>query len=370
MGIKNRIESKTKKLRNNFDIITQPIGLMEPTHSYVLDGVEYHVKFVVEPSTGELQAIDSDDISHGAADQWKTGVPDGQDSGISDGQDGENFRPPLPESVRPGKKPKLTDSELSEKDLARRNRRRAINRECARHARERRNHERDQLKNRIKELTSEKDDLKNKFDALVRKNKQLSLKLENAKSTPQNQPTQKPKLKEQETQTYQPGEYSNSNLSRNIMNGSYKRRAVLLQAVEPPVANKKAKMQFIYPVQSNSTSEKNDSNVTKKKYVIMNKEQITSEVNNNKNHFNDLQQAVTNQTISNRTASNDSIINSSTKSSQTSVDLSKSPMCKNEIAAMIAMMMRPMQQQIQMLTNKISYLENQTEPILDIKIEP
>merc|ERR1712227_919176 len=117
-------------------------------------------------------------------------------------------------------------------------------------------------------------------------------------------------------------------------------------------------------------SEKNDSNVTNKKYVMMNKEQITSEVNINKNHFNDLQQAVTYQTISNQTASNDSIINSSKKSSQTSVDLSKSPMCKNEIATMIAMMMRPMQQQIQMLTNKISYLENQTEPILDIKIEP
>jgi len=350
------------------------MGLMEPTHSYVLDGVEYHVKFVVEPSTGELQAIDSDDIGHGASDQWKTGVPDGQESGIPDGQDGENgFRPPLPESVRPGKKPKMKDSELSEKDLARRNRRRAINRECARHARERRNHERDQLKNRIKELTSKNDDLQNKFEALLIKNKQLSLKLENAKSTTQNPPTQKPKLKEQETQTYQPGEYSNSNLSRNIMNGSYKRRAVLLQAVEPSVANKKAKMQFIYPVQSNSTSEchQNDSNVTKKKYIIMNKEQITNEVNNNninKNQiFNDPKQAVTQQTTSNQTASNDSIIDSSTTSSQKSVDpTSKSSMCKNEIAAMIAMMMRPMQQQIQMLTNKISYLENAT----DIKIEP
>merc|ERR1712178_486551 len=224
-------------------------------------------------------------------DQWKTGVPDGQDSGISDGQDGENFRPPLPESVRPGKKPKMKDSELSEKDLARRNRRRAINRECARHARERRNHERDQLKNRIKELTSENDTWKNKFDALLKKNKQLSLKLENP-------PTQKPKSKEQETQTYQPGEYSNSNLSRNIMNGSYKRRAVLLQAVEPSVANKKAKMQFIYPVQSNASNEchQNDSNVTKKKYIIMNKEQITNEVNNNninKNQiFNDPKQAL------------------------------------------------------------------------------
>merc|ERR1711912_9104 len=368
MGIKNRIESKTKKLLNNFNIITRSMGLMETTHSYVLDGVECHVKFVVEPSTGELQAIDSDDISHGASDQWKTGVPDGQESGISDGQDGENFRPPLPESVRPGKKPKMKDSELSGKDLARRNRRRAINRECARHARERRNHERDQLKNRIKELTSDNDTLNNKVEALLKKNKQLSLKLENAKST-----TQKPKLKEQETQTYQPGEYSNSNLSRNIMNGSYKRRAVLLQAVEPSVANKKAKMQFIYPVQSNATSEchQNDSNVIKTKYVIMNKEQITNEVNNNninKNQiFNDPKQALTQQTISNQTASNDSIIDSSTISSQKSVDpTSKSSMSKNEIAAMIAMMMRPMQQQIQMLTNKISYLENAT----DIKIEP
>merc|ERR1711912_134082 len=361
MGESNR---RRTKLRNNFAIIIQKMGLMEPTHSYVLDGVEYHVKFVVEPSTGELQAIDSDDIGHGASDQWKTGVPDGQDSGISDGQDGENFRPPLPESVRTEKKPKMKDSELSEKDLARRNRRRAINRECARHARERRNHERDQLKNRIKELTSENDTWKNKFDALLKKNKQLSLKLENP-------PTQKPKSKEQETQTYQPGEYSNSNLSRNIMNGSYKRRAVLLQAVEPSVANKKAKMQFIYPVQSNASNEKNDSNVIKKKYVIMNKEQIPTEVHNNnvnKNQiFNDPKQALTQQTISNQTASNDSIIDSSTTSSQKSEDpTSKSPMCKNEIAAMIAMMVRPMQQQIQMLTNKISYLENAT----DIKIEP
>merc|ERR1712054_53605 len=91
--------------------------------------------------------------------------------------------------------------------------------------------------------------------------KQLSLKLENPL-------TQKPKSKEQETQTYQPGEYSNSNLSRNIMNGSYKRRAVLLQAVEPSVANKKAKMQFIYPVQSNASNEKNDSNVIKNKYLL------------------------------------------------------------------------------------------------------
>ena len=331
--------------------------LTEPTHSYVHDGVEYHVKFVVEPSTGQLEAIDSDGISHGSSGLWQTGVPDGQDSGIPDGQECEDYQPPLPESVRPGKEPKIKDSELSEKDLARRNRRRQINRECARHARERRNHERDQLKNRIKELTQENDVWKNKFEALLRKNKQLSLKLE-AKSTTEKTSTQKTQSKEQASQTYQPGEYSNSNLSRNIINGSYKRRAVLLQAVEPQISNKKAKMQFIYPVQSNSTDDKTDPNV-QKKFLIINKNQINGEINNNHKIHQLISQA---NSSSDQFASSDSMMNEPCSTNGEKSEIRS----KNEIAAMIATMIQPMQQQIKMLTNKVAVLEN----LNDIKIEP
>merc|ERR1719410_540051 len=329
------------------------MGLIEPTHSYVHDGVEYHVKFVVEPSTGQLEAIDSDEMSHGSSGLWQTGVPDGQESGIPDGQESKDYQPPLPESVRPGKEPKIKDSELSEKDLARRNRRRHINRECARHARERRNHERDQLKNRIKELTKEN-------EALLRKNKQLSLKLE-AKST--TEPTQKTKSKEQASQTYQPGEYSNSNLSRNIINGSYKRRAVLLQAVEPQVSNKKAKMQFIYPVQPNSTIDKNDPNLQKKKILIVSSNQINKELNNNQQTNPPISNPVP---TSNQFARSGSMINeacNTTSSCEKSDDRFTS---KNEIAEMIATMIQPMQQQIKMLTNKVAVLENAS----NIKIEP
>jgi len=328
----------------------------------VHDGVEYHVKFVVEPSTGQLEAIDSDEMSHGSSGLWQTGVPDGQESGIPDGEECKDYQPPLPESVRPGKEPKIKDSELSEKDLARRNRRRHINRECARHARERRNHERDQLKNRIKELTTENDILKNKFEALLRKNKQLFLKLE-AKSTTEKTPTQKIKLKEQSTQTYQPGEYSNSNLSRNIINGSYKRRAVLLQAVEPQVSNKKAKMQFIYPVQPNSTIEKNDSNLPKKKILIVSSNQINKELNNNQQTIPPISNPVP---TSNQFATSGSMINeacNTTSSSEKSDDRFTS---KNEIAGMIATMIQPMQHQIKMLTDKVAVLENAG----NIKIEP
>merc|ERR1719394_571736 len=190
--------------------------------------------------------------------------------------------------------------------------------------------------NRIKELTQENDNLKNKFEALLRKNRQLSLKLE-AKSTTEKTPTQKTQSKEQASQTYQPGEYSNSNLSRNIINGSYKRRAVLLQAVEPQVSNKKAKMQFIYPVQPNSTVEnhKNDPNLSKKKILIVSSNQINKELNN-------IQQ--TNPPISNPVPTYNQfpmsgpMINAAcntTSSSEKSDDRFTS---KNEIAEMIAKM--------------------------------
>merc|ERR1712176_709583 len=193
---------------------------------------------------------------------------------------------------------------------------------------------------------------------MLRKNKQLSLKLE-AKSTTEKTPTQKPKSKEQASQTYQPGEYSNSNLSRNIINGSYKRRAVLLQAVEPQVSNKKAKMQFIYPVQPNSTIEKNDSNLPKKKILIVSSNQINQELNNNQQ---------TNPPISNPVPTYNQLASSGAACNTTSTsekfdDKFKS---KNEIAEMIAKMIQPMQQQIKMLTDKVAVLEN----VGDIKIEP
>jgi len=335
--------------------------LTEPTHSYMHNGVEYHVKFVVEPSTGQLEAFDSDEISHESG-LWQTGVPEvliSGDSGIPDDQDCEEVQPPLPESVRPGKEPKIKDSELSEKDLARRNRRRQINRECARHARERRNHERDQLKNRIKELTAENDNLNNKFEALLRKNKQLSLKLEE-KSTTEKKAPQK-LSKEQTTQTYQPGEYSNSNVSRNIINGSYKRRAVLLQAVEPQIANKKAKMQFIYPIQSNSTHD-NNPNVPKKKFLIVKSNQVNDEIKNSHQPNQPIANIIP---TTNQFASSDSMMIPENNEMSRNEESEKSITSKNEIATLIATMIQPLQHQIQMLTNKVAVLENKG----DIKIE-
>jgi len=300
----------------------------------------------VEPSTGQMETADSDTTSNGSSGLWQTGVPDGcqdsLDSGVPESKNlCEDYQPPVPESVRPGKEPKIKDSELSEKDLARRNRRRQINRECARHARERRNHERDQLKNQIKKLTQENDIWKNKFEAMLRKNRQLSLKLEakNLKlSTNQNQQTTHviKSIDQKATQTYQPGEYSNSNLSRNIINGSCKRRSAVLQLQpadctqsQPLIANKRAKMLFINPV-SNSISDK-------KKIIIVNRNQI---------------------------ASNDST-NDSTKDSM-NVPSNDSSCNKNEIATLVATMIEPLQQKIQTLSNKIANLENASQ----IKIEP
>merc|ERR1712113_1033591 len=95
-----------------------------------------------------------------------------------------------------------------------------------------------------------------KNNELASKLNEMEEKMANLRKTPTQKTTlttqfsknmKNKNFKEQSTQTYQPGEYSNSNLSRNILNRSYKRRAILLQAVEPQIANKKTKMQFIYP---------------------------------------------------------------------------------------------------------------------------
>ena len=59
---------------------------------------------------------------------------------------------PVDESVRPGPRPKQKDSQLSKSELDRRNRRRAINRECARRARERRQRTESDLEKKLKKI--------------------------------------------------------------------------------------------------------------------------------------------------------------------------------------------------------------------------
>jgi len=319
------------------------------------------VRFVVESPTGQLEAVDSDTISHNSNQSglWQTGVPDKN----TVDQSYLDYEEPLPESVRPGKEPKIKDSELSEKDLARRNRRRQINRESARQSRERRINEKEQLENKIKELTHQNDIWKMKFEALLKKNKELCSKLEQKITThikTRDPLTQKQaESHEQATQTYQPGEYSNSNLSRNIINGSYKRRGVLLQAVEPQIANKKAKVQFIHPV-SNSI---NSNHPVKKKILIVNhinKEMNISYISNDKANFQNLVTTSSESNIGLTNHCNEQTDNIS------QIQGSKISMSKDRIAAMITMMIEPMQQQIKLLTNRIVHLENERE----IKIEP
>jgi len=252
------------------EIIDKIDSSMVKTQSYIHNGVEYHVNFIVEQPAGKSDnPIESDSSDQsgvwltGIADYDQQGCPDNESRPDSEAPDADRYDGPVPESVRPGKVPKVRDSELSEKELARRNRRRQVNRECARQARERKIQERMESETKIKKLTEENNQWKKKFEFLLRKNQELASKLNemeekmaNLRKTPtqktlltaQNSKNMKNKnIKEQSTQTYQPGEYSNSNLSRNILNRSYKRRAILLQAVEPQIANKKTKMQFIYP---------------------------------------------------------------------------------------------------------------------------
>ena len=81
---------------------------------------------------------------------------------------------PVDESVRPGPRPQRRDNQLSQKELDRRNRRRAINRDCARRARQRRQRNESELEERIKSLEEEKaswerkhSDLEEKYETLL-----------------------------------------------------------------------------------------------------------------------------------------------------------------------------------------------------------
>ena len=81
---------------------------------------------------------------------------------------------PVDESVRPGPRPQRRDNQLSQKELDRRNRRRAINRDCARRARQRRQRNESELEERVKSLEEVKtswerkySDLEEKYEALL-----------------------------------------------------------------------------------------------------------------------------------------------------------------------------------------------------------
>ena len=76
---------------------------------------------------------------------------------------------PVDESVRPGPRPQRRDNQLSQKELDRRNRRRAINRDCARRARKRRQRNESELEERIKSLEEEKTSWERKYSDLEEK---------------------------------------------------------------------------------------------------------------------------------------------------------------------------------------------------------
>ena len=82
---------------------------------------------------------------------------------------GRFIEPPLEEHLRPGRKPKVSDSDLSSTELERRNRRRQRNRECAKRACDRRNTNMDQLDSKVKNLENEKVAWKSKFAKLSAK---------------------------------------------------------------------------------------------------------------------------------------------------------------------------------------------------------
>merc|ERR1711931_614840 len=99
----------------------------------------------------------------------------------------------------------------------------------------------------------------------------------------------------------------------------------------------------IYPVQTNSTIEKNDTNLAKKKILIVSSNQINKELNNNQQTNPPISNPVT---TSNQFPMSGSMINAAcntTSSSEKSDDRFTS---KNEIAEMMATMIQPMQQQI------------------------
>merc|ERR1712007_264053 len=66
-------------------------------------------------------------------------------------------RDPLPEEHRPGKRPSIPDSALTETELIRKNRRRERNREAAARQRDKRNQKVDQFKDKIAKAENEKE---------------------------------------------------------------------------------------------------------------------------------------------------------------------------------------------------------------------
>ena len=89
---------------------------------------------------------------------------------------------PLDESVRPGPRPQRRDNQLSQKELDRRNRRRLINRDCARRARQRRQRNESELEQRLKSLEGEKgswerkySDLEEKYETLLTSSQGMNL---------------------------------------------------------------------------------------------------------------------------------------------------------------------------------------------------
>ena len=81
---------------------------------------------------------------------------------------------PVDESIRPGPRPQRRDNQLSQKELERRNRRRAINRDCARRARQRRQINESDLETRILHLEQENASWMRKYSDLEEKYERLS----------------------------------------------------------------------------------------------------------------------------------------------------------------------------------------------------
>merc|ERR1712176_1391297 len=111
----------------------------------------------------------------------------------------------------------------------------------------------------------------------------------------------------------------------------------------------------IYPVQQNTTIDKNDPNLVKNKILIVSSNQINQELNNNQQ---------TNPRISNpvpsfnQLAKSGSMIDAACNTTSNSEKSDDRLTSKNEIAKMIATMIQPMQEQIKMLTDKVAVLEN------------
>jgi len=91
---------------------------------------------------------------------------------------------PVDELVRPGKKSKVPDSHLTEKQLISRNKRRARNREAAQRQRDRRLQKSALLEQKIEKLESENKDWEKKYKILEEKYQKLefNLRIEKSKS--------------------------------------------------------------------------------------------------------------------------------------------------------------------------------------------